>query len=101
MGRPDVQVVWFKRDLRVRDHAALAAAVTTGGPVLPLYVIEPSLLAHPHTSPRHVELVLDGLADLRESLATLGAPLVIRVGEVIYVLEDLATQVPIETVHSH
>ena len=101
MGRPDVQVVWFKRDLRVHDHAALTAAVDTGAPVLPLYVIESSLLAHPHTSPRHVELILDGLTDLRESLAALGAPLVIRVGEVIDVLEDLSTQVAIEAVHSH
>lgn len=101
MGRPDVQVVWFKRDLRVHDHAALTAAVEPGAPVLPLYVLEPSLLAHPHTSPRHVELILDGLADLRESLAALGAPLVVRVGEVADVLEDLSTQVAVESIHSH
>ena len=101
MGRPDVQVVWFKRDLRVRDHAALTAAVDTGAPVLPLYVVEPSLVAHPHTSPRHVELVLDGLADLRQSLAALRAPLIVRVGEVVDVLEELSQQVAIESVHSH
>ena len=58
MGRPDVQVVWFKRDLRIHDHAALTAAVDTGAPVLPLYVVEPSLIAHPHTSPRHVEFAI-------------------------------------------
>ena len=101
MGRPDVHVVWFKRDLRVHDHAALTAAVETSAPVLPLYVLEPSLLAHPHTSPRHVELILDGLADLRESLAALGAPLVVRVGEVVDILEDLSTQVAVDSVHSH
>jgi len=101
MGRADVQVVWFKRDLRVHDHAALTAAIETGAPVLPLYVIEPSLLAHPHTSPRHIELVLDGLCDLRESLGTLGAPLVVRIGEVVDVLEDTSRHVGIETVHSH
>ena len=101
MGRPDVQVVWFKRDLRVRDHASLTAAVDTGAPVLPLYVIEPSLITHPHTSPRHVELVLDGLTDLRESLAALGAPLIVRVGEVVSVLQDLSIEVAIKSVHSH
>ena len=101
MGRPDVQVVWFKRDLRVRDHAALMAAVETGAPVLPLYVFEPSLLTHPHTSPRHVELALDGVTDLRESLTALGAPLVVRVGEVIDVLENLSTHVDLAAVHSH
>ena len=101
MGRPDVQVVWFKRDLRVHDHPALTAAIATGSPVLPLYVIEPSLLAHPHTASRHVELVLDGLTDLRESLARLGAPLVVRVGEVVDVLEALNSDVAIAAIRSH
>lgn len=101
MGRPDVQIVWFKRDLRVHDHASLTAAIATGSPVLPLYVLEPSLIAHPHTSPRHIELVLDGITDLRESLSAVGAPLVVRVGEVVDVLEGLASQVAVETVHSH
>ena len=35
-------VVWFKRDLRVHDHAPLAHAAAHG-PVLCLYVLEPSL----------------------------------------------------------
>ena len=33
-------VVWFKRDLRTRDHAPLVAAASQGEPVIPLYVIE-------------------------------------------------------------
>ena len=39
-------VVWFKRDLRVHDHAALHQAAARG-PVLCLYVLEPSLWAEP------------------------------------------------------
>ena len=35
-----IQVVWFKRDLRIRDHAPLAEAAVAG-PVPPLYVVEP------------------------------------------------------------
>lgn len=35
-----VQIVWFKRDLRVRDHRPLTTAARRG-PVLPLYVAEP------------------------------------------------------------
>lgn len=101
MSHPDVQIVWFKRDLRVNDHAALTAAVQSGAPVLPLYIFEPSLITHPHTSPRHIELVLDGLNDLRQSLLALGAPLVVRVGEVVQILEELSNQVGIESIHSH
>jgi deoxyribodipyrimidine photolyase len=40
------RVVWFKRDLRVHDHAALAQAAAHG-PVLCLYVLEPRLWAQP------------------------------------------------------
>ena len=39
-------VVWFKRDLRWHDHAALARAAKHG-PVRCIYVIEPSA-AHVH-----------------------------------------------------
>ena len=39
-------VVWFKRDLRVQDHAPLAEAVARG-PVLCLYILEPALWQQP------------------------------------------------------
>jgi len=41
-----MQVVWFKRDLRVDDHRPLAAAARAGA-VLPLYVFEPDLFDAP------------------------------------------------------
>ena len=37
-----LQIVWFKRDLRIVDHRPLAAAAERGL-VLPLYVVEPEL----------------------------------------------------------
>lgn len=36
------QVVWLKRDLRIRDHAPLFQASQLGD-VLPLYILEPFL----------------------------------------------------------
>ena len=35
-----MNVVWFKRDLRLADHAPLAAAVDRGEPLLLLYIVE-------------------------------------------------------------
>ena len=32
---------WVRRDLRLGDNAALAAAVDTGGPVIPVFVLDP------------------------------------------------------------
>ena len=48
-----VDIVWFKRDLRVQDHAPLEAASQTGNSVLPLYVVEDDYWAQPFASERH------------------------------------------------
>ena len=48
----NLQVVWFKKDLRIVDHQPLAQAAGQG-PVLPLFIIEPDLWAQPDMSDRH------------------------------------------------
>jgi deoxyribodipyrimidine photo-lyase len=78
-----LQVVWLKRDLRSRDHAPLFEAAQRG-PVLPLYVYEPSLWSAPDAAPRHWNFVAESLRDLRRRL-----PVVVRVGEVLPVLEEI------------
>ncbi|MDP6218029.1 MAG: deoxyribodipyrimidine photo-lyase, partial [Alphaproteobacteria bacterium] len=52
MTAEKISIVWFKRDLRVADHAPLHAAVASGYPVLPLYMIEPEYWAQDTSSTR-------------------------------------------------
>lgn len=95
-----MQVVWFKRDLRVADHKALAAAAGAG-PVLPLYVIEPELWCQPDAAHRQWAFVAESLDELRNDLARLGQPLVIRRGAVTDVLSELKERVGIDALWSH
>lgn len=81
-------VIWFKRDLRVEDNAALTA-VPKGAPVIPLYVYEPDYWALPDTSGQQWAFIAECLNGLGRDLARLGAPLVTRVGDVVEVMEDL------------
>ena len=83
-----IHVVWFKRDLRVHDHALLAEA-TRRGSVLPLYICEPSVMHADDFSPHHWTFIRESLCELRASLAALGQPLVVRIGEAVDVLERL------------
>ena len=62
-----VSVVWFKRDLRLTDHAALERAISIGNPILLLYIHEPSLFQSPHYSPRHERFIWESVVDLKES----------------------------------
>ena len=96
-----MQVVWCKRDLRVHDHEPLVRAAAAG-PVIPLYVAEPDVVwSSPDHDPRHLALVVDALADLRASLTRLGAPLVVRTGNVVDVLDDLRERHGVGAVWAH
>ncbi|QVL47676.1 MAG: deoxyribodipyrimidine photo-lyase [Thiocapsa sp.] len=95
-----MQLVWFKRDIRVYDHAALAEAARHG-PVLPIYIAEPGYWSQPDASGRHWAFIAECLGELRADLAALGQPLVIRVGEAVPVLMELLNRLPIQAVRSH
>jgi len=93
-------LVWFKRDLRLHDHAALADAAAHG-PLLCLYVIEPSLWAQPDAARQHYEFILESLRELARALKTLGGRLHVRTGEVTEVLTQLRHLAPFERLVSH
>lgn len=90
-----LHIIWFRRDLRVHDHAALkaahAASEREGGHVLPLFVgsdaPSPSLKG--------------ALRDLDEALAQRGAALHFRTHHVIEALTAFHSVQPIVSLHAH
>jgi len=92
--------VWFKRDLRVRDHAPLWHAARAG-PVLGVYVYEPELLAAPDTHAGHMAFVADCLHALQARLAELGGRLLIMRGAVPDVLDRLHDRIPFSGLWAH
>jgi deoxyribodipyrimidine photo-lyase len=93
-------IVWFKRDLRVHDHAALCAAQSCTQ-VAALFVLEPEWLQSPECDASHVDFVLQCIAELRAALAQRGLPLVVRVGSAVQVLEQLHAELPFARLFSH
>ncbi|MEX1165758.1 MAG: FAD-binding domain-containing protein [Hydrogenophaga sp.] len=93
-------VVWFKRDLRVRDHAPLAKAAARG-PVVCLYVIEPGLWREPDAATQHFHFVRESLRDLARELRSLGLSLQVLTGEMPEVLDRLMAAAPFDSLVSH
>jgi len=81
------QVVWFKRDLRLSDHAALAEAAKLG-PVLPLIIVESEYWQLPDTSARQWEFWRGCILELGREIAAQGGRLMIRTGAATYFWED-------------
>jgi deoxyribodipyrimidine photo-lyase len=95
-----LNIVWFKRDLRITDHAPLVHACANGA-VLPLYLYEPSLIAQPDVSAQHVAFVNECLQTLETDLFTINLRLLIRVGEALDVLTAIKQHAGTFTLWSH
>ena len=100
LGVVRVNIVWFKRDLRVWDNEALTTAAETGA-VLPLYIVEPALWAQPDLSARHYAFLKESLEALSASLTRLGQPLIIRTGDAVEILAGLAAEYDIRAIYAH
>jgi deoxyribodipyrimidine photo-lyase len=89
----DTAIMWFRRDLRVADNPALAAA-TQRGSVLPLFVLDPRFKKDAET-PR--------MAFLRKTLAALDRRLdyrlVIRRGDPVEIVPNVAKEIEAKSVH--
>ena len=94
------QLVWFKRDLRCEDHAALTEA-TKLGPIRCIYILEPTLWMQSDVALQHFEFIRESLQDLENQLRLRGGTLEIHEGEVTEVLTKLWQASPFQGLHSH
>ena len=94
------ELVWFKRDLRWQDHAALAQA-SLRGPVRCVYVLEPELWRQPDAALQHFEFMRESLQALDAALHAQGGCLEVHVGELPEVLTCIWREAPFRRLHSH
>ena len=80
---------WIRRDLRVEDNQALAAAVGAGETVVPLFIIDPQIVDSPRMGEHRLAFLWAGLRDLRRSIQERGGDLLVREGDPLQVLTDV------------
>lgn len=85
-------IVWLRKDLRLDDNAALAAAMETGAPVIPLHIREPENAGTGPLGGAQGWWLHHSLAAFGRSLEGLGSRLVLKSGEAGAVLERLIAE---------
>jgi deoxyribodipyrimidine photo-lyase len=93
-------IVWFRRDLRISDHAPLYRA-TQQGDVIPVFIFDRALLHHPETGAARVAFLLESLRSLDQDLQQLGGRLILRFGDPINVLPQLVQETQADQVFVH
>lgn len=77
----DSVLVWFRRDLRDSDHAALAQALRRARRVFCVFILDRTILeALPTKSDRRVEFIRESLVELDAALHRRGGALIVRHG---------------------
>ena len=93
-------IVWFRHDLRLRDHAALAAAMRGGCAVLPVYVLDDAAAGAWAPGGASRWWLHHSLASLGRDLAARGAPLVLRRGDARGLIPAWAREISAAEVHT-
>ena len=83
---------WARRDLRLADNQALAAALAQADQVIPAFVLDPVLLDAADTGEKRVAFLFGALRALDADLRARGSRLVVRRGDAPDELARLTTE---------
>lgn len=95
-----INIVWFKRDLRVTDHDPLRQAIKSKLPTLLIYIFEPELISYYDSDVRHWRFVYQSLMDIRKKLNS-DRCLHILYGNALEIFNSLIEHHSIQTIFSH
>jgi deoxyribodipyrimidine photo-lyase len=96
---PSRAVVWFRRDLRVADHPALLAALAAADQVVPVFVVDRTLLDGRTSGPTRRAFLHGALRSLARDLEALGGRLLLRQGDPVTVIPALAREAAADAVY--
>lgn len=78
MSEEEVVVFWFRRDLRLEDNIGLQRALSTGPPVLPVFILDTDILSDLHDDDPRVTFIYDQLQAVNTELAMYQSSLLIE-----------------------
>jgi deoxyribodipyrimidine photo-lyase len=97
----DRALVWFRRDLRADDHAALYHALRSAAQVFCAFVLDRDILDDLPRADRRVEFILAALQVLDEDLRRLGGALIVRHGVAADEIPRLAAELGAQAVFTN
>lgn len=102
MVPPSGSLVWFRRDLRADDHAALHAALCAGAPVHCVFVFDTEILdGLAERADRRVEFIWESVKALKAALEGLGGGLYVLHGQARKAVPQLAARLGVSAVYAN
>ena len=95
-------LVWFRRDLRDFDHAALYHALKSSQHVFCVFVFDTTILdLLKNKQDRRVEFIYESIKELKEALQAKGGDLMVMYGNSLQIIPALAVQLNVNAVFAN
>lgn len=100
--KPRIQVMWFRRDLRLSDNAALYYALRSGIPVLPIFIFDKKILNQlDDKTDRRVAFIHEAICKIQHQLTQMGSSMEVYYDSPIEVYKILIERYTIDTVFTN
>lgn len=100
--KPSVNIVWFRRDLRLSDNAALYHSLKAGTPVLPVFIFDTQILDQlEDKKDKRVAFIHGAISEMQAQLLSMGSSMQVFYGKPMDVFAILADQYIIGTVFTN
>ncbi|MEP7107107.1 MAG: deoxyribodipyrimidine photo-lyase [Ferruginibacter sp.] len=97
-----VNIIWFRRDLRLDDNAALYHALRSGNPVIPIFIFDKNILdLLEDKADRRVEFIHAALEEMQHELVKIGSSLEVYYGTPLEIFTNLVSKYAIEQVFAN
>ena len=100
--KPSVNIIWFRRDLRLKDNAALYHALKSGVPVLPIFIFDTTILDQlQDRADKRVAFIHAAIVEMQTELVAMGSTLQVFHGKPMDIFAKLVQLYTIQTVFTN
>ncbi|MDG1244892.1 MAG: deoxyribodipyrimidine photo-lyase [Polaribacter sp.] len=99
--KEQIQLFWFRRDLRLNDNCGLYHALNSDKKVLPIFIFDDDILSRLPDNDARVSFLHQELENINTQLRELGASLAVFHGKPLAIFEQLLEKYSIETVFTN
>jgi deoxyribodipyrimidine photo-lyase len=97
-----ISIIWFRRDLRLEDNAALSYALKENKNVLPIFIFDSEILEKlSDKKDRRVEFIFDSLLKMKSELNKHNSDLLVLHGKPNEIWSKLSSEYAIEAVYTN
>ena len=96
-----INIFWFRRDLRLEDNAGLYHALSSHNPLLPLFIFDTDILKGLEKDDPRVTFIYETMVAIDQELKKFSSGMLIRVGNPLKIFRDLIKTYRIAEVYAN